>query len=169
VIPKVTSSGKTALKVAWNSVKVDGYDVFVNDKLVKTVKGTSYKASKLKKGKSYKIVVKGWVKHGGERVYVNTSPTVYGYTYGKYTNPSKVTVNKSKVTLKKGKTFKLKTKVKNSKKTLNKTSLVRYINTNSSVASISSSGKIKAKKKGTCYIYVYAHNGISKKIKVIVR
>ena len=30
-------------------------------------------------------------------------------------------------------------------------------------------GKITAKGAGTCYVYVYAHNGVSKKIKVTVK
>ena len=46
---------------------------------------------------------------------------------------------------------------------------IRYLSTNKKIATVTKGGKIKAKKKGTCYIYVYAHNGISKKIKVIVR
>ena len=37
------------------------------------------------------------------------------------------------------------------------------------VATVSKDGKITAKKKGTCYVYVYAVNGCSKKVKVTVK
>ena len=37
------------------------------------------------------------------------------------------------------------------------------------VATVTNKGVIKGKKKGTCYIYVYAQNGISKKVKVTVK
>ena len=39
---------------------------------------------------------------------------------------------------------------------------------NTSIATVSSKGVIKGKKKGTCYVYVYAQNGVYKKIKVTV-
>ena len=45
---------------------------------------------------------------------------------------------------------------------------LRYMTSNKKVATVNSSGKITAKGKGTCYIYVYAHNGVSKKVKVTV-
>ena len=40
--------------------------------------------------------------------------------------------------------------------------------TNTKIATVTKNGRIKAKKKGTCYIYVYAQNGVYKKIKVVV-
>ena len=45
----------------------------------------------------------------------------------------------------------------------------RYFSTNDKVASVSKTGKIKGKKKGTCTIYVVATNGVKKSIKVTVR
>ena len=82
-------------------------------------------------------------------------------------------MNKTKVTLKKGKTFKIKAKVNkvNKKKKLMSKShalTLRYMTSNSKIASVNSGGKVTAKGKGTCYIYVYAHNGVSKQIKVRV-
>ena len=46
---------------------------------------------------------------------------------------------------------------------------VRYESTNTKIATVSKAGVVKAKKKGTCYIYAYAQNGVSKKIKVTVK
>ena len=71
------------------------------------------------------------------------------------------------MSLKKGKTFKLRAKAvgKNVKKHV----AVRYESTNPKVAKVSKSGKITAKKKGKCYVYVFAQNGVFKKIKVTVK
>ncbi|MCR5792107.1 MAG: Ig-like domain-containing protein [Lachnospiraceae bacterium] len=46
---------------------------------------------------------------------------------------------------------------------------VSFESTNNKVAKVSRSGKITAKKKGSCYVYVYAQNGAYKKVKVIVK
>ena len=83
-------------------------------------------------------------------------------------------MNKTKVTLKKGKTFKIRTKitkVKKSKKLMPKTHVktVRYMTSNKKVATVSAGGKITAKGKGTCTVVAFAHNGVSKKIKVTVK
>ena len=96
-------------------------------------------------------------------------------TYTKnYTNAKSLSVNKTSVTIKKGKTFKLKAKVKKlkkSKKLMPKKHVakVRYLSTDTKIATVSSKGKIKGVKKGTCYVYAYAHNGVFKKIKVTVK
>lgn len=114
----------------------------------------------------------------GAAIYVDSNHCIgNGYTgnvKGKYTNARSVSVNKTKVTLKKGKTFKIKAKVakvKRNKKLMPKTHLktVRYKTTNKKVATVSTGGKITAKGKGTCTIYAFAHNGVSKKITVTVK
>ena len=46
---------------------------------------------------------------------------------------------------------------------------LRYLSSNTKVATVSSSGKILAKAKGKCSVYVYAINGVSKTIKVTVK
>lgn len=70
-------------------------------------------------------------------------------------------VGKTTVNLKKGKTYTIKATTKPKTK-------ITYRSSNSNVASVSSKGKIKAKKKGTCKVYVTA-NGLKKTIKVKVR
>lgn len=45
----------------------------------------------------------------------------------------------------------------------------RYESTNAKVASVNKKGKIKAVGKGKCSIYVYAQNGIYKRIKITVK
>ena len=44
-----------------------------------------------------------------------------------------------------------------------------YESTNRRIAKVSKTGKVTAVKKGTCYVYAYAQNGVCKKVKVVVR
>jgi uncharacterized protein YjdB len=46
---------------------------------------------------------------------------------------------------------------------------MRYESSNTKIATVSAKGVIKANKAGTCYVYVYAQNGVAKKIKVTVK
>jgi hypothetical protein len=76
----------------------------------------------------------------------------------------------SKTVLKKGKSLKLIVKLNPAAKKLKVKKHVglRYETTNAKVATVSG-GKIKAKGKGTCYIFAYAQNGVAKAIKVTVK
>ena len=188
LIAKLTAKGSNSLAINWTKVNgAEGYDIFFvkcgkNEKLknIKTVKGgdtTSWTKKGLKKRTSYKVCVKAWVMKDGKKTYVKTSPEAHAYTSGgtkKYTNARSVTVKKTTVTLKKGKTYKIKAsvkKLKSGKKLMptSHTAKLRYLSTNKKVAAVNKSGKITAKGKGTCYVYVYAHNGVFKKIKVAVK
>ena len=44
-----------------------------------------------------------------------------------------------------------------------------YESSNINIATVSKKGVVKAKKKGKCYIYAYAQNGVFRKIKIIVK
>lgn len=70
--------------------------------------------------------------------------------------------------LKVGSTFYIKTTISPGNVTIKK---VKYYSTKKSVAKVSSSGRVTAKKKGTCYIIVKTLDGtnLRKKIKIIVR
>lgn len=46
---------------------------------------------------------------------------------------------------------------------------LRYKSTDTSVASVSKKGKITAKGKGSCIIYVYARNGYAREIRIVVK
>ena len=85
-----------------------------------------------------------------------------------------MTVKKKSVTLKKGKTSQIKasiTKQSKRKKLLGRTygPSLRYYSTNTSIATVTSKGKITAKKKGSCYVYVAALNGMHTRVKVTVK
>lgn len=165
-------SGKKKITLSWKKVKeADSYVVFgskcgTNMKKIATVKDNKYVAKKLKKGKYYKYIV---VAVKGKNVLAISKSAHCVTKGGKYGNPVKLTVKKTKVTIKKGKTKKIKARLKVSKKTKWHISKYRYESSNSKVATVNKKGKIKAKSKGKCRIYVYAQNGIYKRIKVTVK
>lgn len=191
LLTKMTASGSKSLKVSWSKVGgAEGYDIFfsrcnVNGKeatckKVKTIKGNKtfkWTKSGLKKQTAYKVYVKAYAAKNGKKTYIRTSPTAHAFTTGynkTYTNAKALTVSKTAVTLKKGKTFKIKgkvTKLKPKKKLMAKghAAVLRYLSSNKKVAVVGKTGKITAKGKGTCTVYVFTHNGISKSIKVTVK
>jgi len=189
----MTTKGKTALTLAWSKIEgADGYDIFFSEcnhggkkmvlKNVKSIKGNKifkWTKSGLKKGTAYKAYVKAYVMQNGKKKYVKSSPVVHAYTGGgnrKHTNAKSVSLNnikKGKLSLKKGQTFKIKASVRKlnkGKKLMPKShaATLRYLSSDAKVATVSKSGKVTAKGTGTCTIYVYAHNGVSKKVKVTV-
>ena len=95
----------------------------------------------------------------------------------KYTNAKSVTiknVKKGKLSLANGKTFKIKAKVnkmQKGKKLMPKSHApkLRYLTSDSNVATVNAKGKVTAKGSGTCTIYVFAHNGVSKQVQVTVK
>ena len=186
LLAKMTAKGKTNLVLSWNKVKgVQGYDVFFvncsnkHSKLTASVKGNIVNRTfrKLKKDTLYKAYVKAWIKKNGKKTYVRTSPVVYAYTFGgtKYhTNVRSVTVNKKKIILKAGRYCIIKAKVNNlykGRQVMPKIHIaaLRYVSTSPGVAKVTKRGRIKGLKKGKCYVYVFAHNGVSKKIDVIIK
>ncbi len=68
-----------------------------------------------------------------------------------------ITLNKTKIKMKKGETFNLKVKsIKPSTATRKK---VKWESTDTTIATVNQKGKVKAKKKGTCYITCTATDG----------
>lgn len=127
----------------------------------------------LKKSTYYKFIVVG-VDYDNN--IVSTSKAIHVATKGskKKSNNTSMYVSKKIVRkaarLKKGKKLALKAKAKTGKGCrVVKHIGLRYESTNSSIAKVSSKGTIKGVKKGTCYVYAYAQNGVYKKIKVRVK
>ena len=182
---------KGKLKISWSKVKVaDGYDVYVQysnkkfKKAVKTIKknGTTtftlkkLNGKKLNLKKSFKVYVDANKKIDGKKVELAKSKVCFvaGSKNKIYTNVKSIRLTKNKYSIKVGKTVKIKAKVTladKKKKQLPKklAAKFRYKSTNTGIAKVSSSGKIKGIKKGTCTIYVYSINGLVKKIKVTVK
>lgn len=176
LIAKVSASNKSQI-IRWNSVKsADGYFIYgakANGKYkcLRTVskKVLRWKRTGLKKGTQYRYYVMAYKIIDGKRVSLTKSLPAYSMTKGgKYGNPVKLQTKRSLVSVKSGKKMKL--KVKAAGKKMNKASKkVRYISANPSIAKVSKKGTVTGGRRGTCYIYCVAWNGLSKKIKVRVK
>lgn len=184
---KISVSSKK-LSVKWGKVKrADGYDVFLakchtsySKKPTVTTKKTSISVSKVQSkkidtSKSYKVIVKAYRMVDGKKQYIASTKSMHiAGAKSKYTNASKITGVPTAKVLKVGKNSTIKakiTKVNKNKPLFGKVHVapLRYRTSDSSVATVTSSGKIKAKGKGTCKISVIAGNGIIKYIKVTVK
>ena len=173
---------KTSIKISWNKVKgAKTYVVYGNKcgktkagkfnayKKLKTVSKTSFTKKKLKKGTYYKYLVVAFDKN---KKSLSTSKTLHiATTGGKVTNAKSVSVKSKTLTLKvgKSKTLKVTLKKENTKLRLKTHRNTAFESSKKKTASVSSKGKIKAKKKGTCYVYAYAQNGRYVKIRVVVK
>lgn len=72
--------------------------------------------------------------------------------------------------LKIGRTLSLKATIKIKKKSKVQTlASMRYETSNKKIATVTSKGLVKGLKQGKCFAYVYAQNGICKKIKIVVK
>ena len=175
---KGVAKSKTAVKISWKKVSgAQAYVVYGNKcgkanhyKKIKTVKGTSFTQNKLKKGTYYKYII---VAVSGNKALA-TSKTIHVATKGGKVGNSKAVTTKAKngkFTLKKGKSFKLGAKAvpQSTKLTVKKHRAIAFETSNKKIATVSKKGVVKAKAKGTCYVYAYAQNGVAKKIKVTVK
>ena len=170
---KVAKTTKNSNKITWNKVTgAKKYIVMGNKcgkaangkfnafKKIKTTTGKSFTQKKLKKGTYYKYLVlavnaKGKVISASKVIHVATKG-------GKVTNYKSLKLNKTSKTLKKGKTFKLKVTKKtkmNKKGTVKNHRKIKFESANTKIATVNAKGKIKAKKKGTTYVYAYAQQG----------
>ena len=130
---------------------------------------TTWTHNNLKSCTYYKYFIKAYKLVNGKKVWLAKSQVVHSTTTGgQYGNAKAVKVNKSAVSLTVGKTFTIKAEQVLKDKPIAGHQNIKYESSNTKVASVSSKGVIKAKKKGICYIYVYAQNGVYKRIKVVV-
>ena len=183
---KSTKQTKNSIKLNWAKVsKAKKYVIYGNkcgkttkpEKLATvTGKTKTFKkiaGKKVRKGTYYKFIIVALDKKNN---VVSTSKLIHvAAKDGKVGNPKSVTVKKAIITkakeLKKGKKLSLKaTAVPQSKKLkVKKHVAVRYETTNKKIATVTAKGVVKARKKGTCYVYAYAQNGVFKKIKIVVK
>ena len=181
---KSSKQTNTSISLSWKKVSGAKKYVIYGNKCGKTKKmkrlatstGKSRTIKKvlgknLKKGTYYKFMIVALDK---DDKVVSSSKIIHVATKGgKVGNVGKVTTKakKNKVTIKKSKSFKLAGKqVAASKKlTVKVHRKVSYESSNPKVAKVSKKGVITGKKKGTCYVYAYAQNGVFAKIKVTVK
>ncbi|MEF2851084.1 MAG: Ig-like domain-containing protein, partial [Lachnospiraceae bacterium] len=178
------NASSTKVKLAWTKIKgADGYEIYgVNCRgskkapLLKTIKkGSAYVTTikGLKKASSYRYYVKAYKMVNGKKTYLKQSNSIHIATAGgSNTNAKKVTVESSSITLKKGETKNLNAKivsVNSEKELLSHIAKLTYTSTDQKIATVTNKGTVKAKAKGTCYIYVSAANGRYKKVKITVK
>ena len=184
--PKQTS---TSIKLSWlKNSKAVKYVIYGNrcgktNKLIKLTEVSNKNISnltfkqvagkKLRKGTYYKFIIVAIDKNNK---VVSTSKIIHVATKGgKVGNYKSVTVSKSVINkakkLKAGKSLKLKAKAvrQSGKLKVKKHRGLEYVSSNKNVATVTKKGVIKAISKGTCDVYVYAQNGVYKKIKVVVK
>ena len=186
---KVNNTTKTSLTLTWKKISsADGYMIYGNKcgtknkyKYICTIANrstTKYVAKNLKKGTYYKYFVVAYKKVGNEKITVTISKTIHATTAGgKYGNAKSVKITKlgtskkntSKITMTVGKTAQITGKSIKKNKKINNHRGLAYESTNTKIATVNKKGKITAKKKGTCKIYVYAQNGMCKTISVTVK
>ena len=173
-------------------MKLAGFGASKRSYTVKKIITSAGKKTSLKKATYYKFLI---VALDSKNNVVSTSKIIHAATKGKLKKAAnakkvvvKASINKtgkklkkpastSAITLRAGSTPKklvkattLKasfTKAKKSK--VSKHVSMRFESSNAKIAAVNSKGRITAKKKGKCKIYVYAQNGLCKVIKVVVK
>lgn len=181
---RASASTKTTNVLKWNKVAdADGYVIYgnrcnskgktyqmVKQAVIKNNATTTWTDKALTSGTYYKYYIKAYKLVDGKKVWLAKSKVVHVTTTGgKYGNAKSLKVNKTAVSLSKGKTFAIKAEQIIKSLTIRKHANIKYESSNSKIASVTGKGVIKANKKGTCYIYVYAQNGKYKRIKVTVK
>lgn len=176
------------IQISWNKIaNAKKYEVYVakcGTSYKKGIKTTTKKLSakislkKLKKfnlkSGSWKVKVKAYTYVKGKKKVLVTEKDLHFVlrTSSQYTNVKKISVNKTQLKLKKGGTYKIKAEIikeRKGKKLLPQTHCkkLRWKSSNPGIATVKN-GKITAKQKGVCKIYVIAANGVKKTIKVTV-
>lgn len=179
-----------SLTVTWNKLKnADGYDIYAapcddNFKKITLSVGKNKTSAairkingkKINKKKPYKVKVKAYrLLSNGKKQYLGVSATMHviGNLNKTTTNAKDISLKKKAHVLKKGKSVQIRAtiiKADKKKRLLSQGHGARlsYVSSNDAIATVTATGKIKAKKRGKCTIYVRALNGVSKKIKVTV-
>ena len=141
-----------------------------HDRHIIVARNSTWTDKNLSGGIYYKYYIKAYKLVDGKKVWLAKSKVAHSTTTGgKYGNAKSVKVNKTDVSLAVGKTFTIKAEQVLDDKPIAGHQNIKYESSNSKVASVTSKGVIKAKSKGICYIYVYAQNGMYKRVKVTVK
>ena len=174
---------KKKISLSWSKVSgASGYVVYGNRcgssyafkrlALIQKGSATSWNHTGLKKGTYYKYVVMAYKISNNKVAVLTVSPTIHVATKGgKVGNHKKIKVTSKTIKVKKGKKARVKAKaIPVSKSVKVKTCKgLRYELNKSGIATVTKKGVVKGKTKGTCYLYVYAQNGVCAKIKVVVK
>lgn len=180
----LSRSNDTSVCLGWNQVPgASGYELYgarCNTKTKKyeiiqitTLDAPSMNAwmcENLKENTYYKFIVRAYMKKDGEKIYIARSRSAHVSTGGGgYGFIKDVTVDKPQVTLGVGKTTVVKATIDTAAQKIRSHYDLRFESSDSSIATVSTGGKITAKKNGTCTIYVYTQNGLYTTVKVTVK
>lgn len=179
-----TRTNDTEIRLGWNTFPAaDGYDLYGARCNTTTTRYkleqiasldaptmTSWMCENLKENTYYKFLVRAYKKVDGKKQYITRSTLIHvPTTGGRYDQIEGVSVNVSEVKLSVGKTYAIKASLEVEKQKVRSHTIISYESTDPTVASVDANGRIKAKKKGTCMIYVYAQNGLYTTVQVTVK
>jgi hypothetical protein len=94
-----------------------------------------------------------------------------GYN-ARYCDPASVSIDVKRVVLKNGGAYTIRATlegVRDGMDILNVMNDLRYFSSDASVATVSETGKIKARGAGTCTVYILANNGVRASLEVSVK
>ena len=188
---KVSQTGNK-ITVSWGKVSgADRYEIYaayctdkfgkkpvkiVTKKDVTSVTITKLNGKKLVLTKNFKAYVVAYKTVDGSKKKLGKTITAHivGRKNKTYTNVKAIKLAKNKATIKVGKTYKIKASVvlvDSKKKMLSDkhAATFRYASSDKKIATVDKNGKVTAKKKGTCYVWIYAKNGYANKVKVTVK
>ena len=184
-------SAKKGIVLSWKKNNdVDGYVIYKNGRKLKTIKSskTKYTDKKVKTNKAYTYEIQSYKNVEGRKtlsvkslkikvVKTNANSRKQNVTgFENIKKEYKLEIGESsrlkpivKITKKSKKSKKVKSTKKVKQKAYSKK--IRWSSSNPSLVKVDKNGRITAasdKTTGTAYIYVMAHNGVQKKIKVSV-
>ncbi|WP_022762701.1 Ig-like domain-containing protein [Butyrivibrio sp. AD3002] len=174
---------KGKLIVSWSKGTASKFDVYAaycgTDFSQRNMKTTGRTTATFKKlngkpinfKKSFKIYVVGYDSNG-QKLGRTITAHVSGKDNKEFANVKSIHLSKKSVSVEVGKTTKVKASVKlddNSKKMKEHAPMFRYKSSDENVAAVDENGNITGVGAGTCDIYYYAVNGISKTLKVTVQ
>ena len=165
---RMKKAGRKYTTLIWQPV--DGattYTVFgcsdgENYKILGTTGADFFTADKLRPGTTYKFVVAAY--NGEYRI--TKSKVVYITTAGgKPGNPTTVRTDRTGVTLAVGRSRKI---TATTEELIDHRRNIRFESANPQIASVTLNGRITAVQPGVTYVYAYAQNGVSQRIRVTV-
>ncbi|WP_081646649.1 Ig-like domain-containing protein [Butyrivibrio sp. AD3002] len=175
---KLKPKGKT-LKLSWNKIpEAEGYMIYgspcgVQMEYITTIKNnkkTSWSPKKVKKDRYYKYLVIAYKMEGDTINRISTSKSVHALTCSKRRgNPTSVQVKKRKYKIEKNEIVKISASFKYDKKVNIHIAKFRYETDRPDVVRVDKKGFIQGLKPGKAWVYVYAQNGVGKRIRVTVK
>ena len=180
---RAAKTTKNSIKLQWNKVKgASGYVIYGSPcgskyrKITVISKGSAktFTAKKLKKGVYYKFYIVATAQYNGQTKVIAGSKSIHvaaaGGKYGNYKTLTLKNVKKNRLTLKVNKKFTVKTKPAAAKGVkVRKHRAVCFESSDTEIAAVSRTGKITARKAGSCSIFVYTQNGICQTIRLTVK